>query len=82
VQFADAITPVSLVYVWVDKALPAQVSGAFGWTAYRSDDNVDWVPVPLAGPVTFGAFDNRFEIPIEGTRSRYLKVVTRPLALA
>ena len=78
-QFADAVTPVNLVYVWVDKPLPAAVAGAFAWEAYRSDDNLNWTAVPVAGPITFGLFQNRFEIPIQRTQARYLKVVTRPL---
>lgn len=80
-QFADTVTPVNLLYVWVDKPLPAGVAGAFTWDAFRSDDNLNWTPVPLAGPVTFGLFQNRFEIPIAETQAKYLKVVTRPLAV-
>lgn len=82
VQFADVVTPVNAVWVWVDRTLPAAVSGAFAWTAYRSDDNLSWTPVPLAGPVSFAPFNNRFEIPIAQTQARYLKVVVKPLAAA
>ena len=78
-QFTDAVTPVSLVYVWVDKPLPAAVAGAFTWQAYRSDDNLNWTALPLAGPVTFALFQNRFEIPIPVTQAKYLKLVSRPL---
>jgi hypothetical protein len=81
VQLPNTITPVNLLYVWVDKPLPAAVASAFTWTAYQSDDNQNWTPVTLAGPVVFGLFQNRFEIPITSTQARYLKVVTRPLAL-
>ncbi len=82
VQFADVVTPVNAVWVWVDRPLPAAVSGAFAWTAYRSDDNLTWAPVSLAGPVSFAPFNNRFEIPIAQTQARYLKVVVKPLAAA
>jgi hypothetical protein len=78
-QFSDALTPVSEVDVWVDRSLPAEVAGALSWAAYRSDDNLAWTPVALAGPATFGAFDNRFVLSIERTQARFLKVVTRPL---
>ena len=81
VQLADAITRVNLIYLWVNKPLPAAVAGAFSWQAYQSDDNLNWTPVPLAGPVAFGLFQNRFEIPIQATQARNLKVVTRPLAV-
>ena len=78
-QFADPSTAVNALYVFVDKQLTPEISGVYRWTAWRSDDNVTWTPVNLAGPVVFGAFQNRFEITIEQTRARYLKVVTTPL---
>jgi len=80
VRFVDVTIPVNLLYVWVDRQLPQFVSGAFSWTVWWSDDNVGWVEVPLAAPVTFNQLANRFEIPVPQTRARYLKVVTRPLA--
>jgi hypothetical protein len=79
IQFADVITPVNSVQVWVDRKLPPEITITYTWTAYQSDDNKTWVPVSITGPVTFGAFQNRFEIPIQQTRGRYLKVVTLPL---
>jgi hypothetical protein len=72
---------VNRIFVWVNQALPPEVSGAFSWTAYRSDDNLDWTAVPLEGTVQFGALDDRFEIGIAATQARYLKVVTAPLAV-
>lgn len=78
-QFANVITPVNMVYVWVDRQVPADVAATFTWEAYRSDDNVTWTRVDT-GPVQFGLVDNRFEIPIQRTEARYLKVVTRPMA--
>lgn len=82
VQFADAVTPVNTVWIWVDRPLPAGVSGAITWTAYTSDDNLNWTQVPVAGLVVFAPFQNRFEIPIAETQARYLKVVAKPLAAA
>ncbi len=81
VGFADAVTPVNMVYLWVDKPLPVEVVAAFrnSITAWASSDNLRWTQVPLAGPVVFGAFNARFEIPIPETSARYLKVVTTPL---
>jgi hypothetical protein len=80
VQLADAVTAVDALRVWVDRPLPPAVSAAYLWSAYRSDDNMTWTAVALSAPVTFGAFDSRFEIPIARTAARYLKVVTSPLA--
>jgi hypothetical protein len=79
VESAFPYPTVSRIFVWVSQPLPAEVWGAFAWTAYRSDDNRIWTPVPLGGSVQFGLLDNRFEIPIQETHARYLKVVTRPL---
>ena len=79
VQFPDRLTAVNLVRVWVDKALPPQVWSAYAWTAYTSDDNVEWTQVPVTGPVVFDPFLNYFEIPVPQVQARYLKVLTRPL---
>ena len=79
VQFADSITPINTVWVYVNQQLPAQVSDAYTWTAYQSSDNLNWTAVPLAGPVVFNTLQNRFEIPIAQTQAIYVKVVTTPL---
>jgi len=79
VQFPNAITPVNTFWVYVNQTLPAQVSGAFTWTAYQSTDNVNWTQVNLAGAVVFNTLMNRFEIPINPTQAIYLKLVTTPL---
>ncbi|HEX9051024.1 MAG TPA: hypothetical protein VF841_10865 [Anaeromyxobacter sp.] len=78
-QFPDVLRPVNTLYVWVSQPLPPEIVAQFTWTAYRSDDNVTWTPVPLAGPVVFGTFEARFELTIPVTQARYLKVVTTPL---
>jgi hypothetical protein len=79
-QLPDAMTAVDLMCVRVDRPLAPSVAAATTWTAYRSDDNVNWSPVVLTGPVLFASMQNRFEIPIQLTQARYLKVVTQPLA--
>lgn len=80
-QFPNVVTPVDLVYVYVDKSMPESVARNFLWTAYRSDDNQtgDWTPVGTTGTATFDPLLNRFQIPIARTAARYLKVVTQPL---
>jgi hypothetical protein len=78
-QFSDVLTPVNRIDVYVDRALPAGLAALFAWSAYQSDDNVDWTPVPLAGPAVFNPVLLRFEVPIGRTQARYLKVVTQPL---
>jgi hypothetical protein len=82
VQFADVVTPVNTVWIWVDRSLPAAVASQLFWSFYRSDDNLNWALLG-AGPVTapFAPFNNRFEIPVPGgaVQARYLKVVVKAL---
>lgn len=80
VVFADATVEANTVFVWVDRQLPPQVVQAFAWRAFASDDNVAWTEVDVVGSVLFGAFEHRFEVTIERTTARYLKIVTTPLA--
>lgn len=81
-QFQDEVTPVNRIHVYVDQdqAIPAALSGLFTWRAYQSRDNDTWAPVPLDGGVVYNPALFRFEVPIERTSARYLKVVTKPLA--
>jgi hypothetical protein len=81
VQFADELTTVNALYLWVDRRLPPDVVSAMApaFAVYKSSDNQNWVPVPILGPTAFGLFQNRFEVTIEKTAARYLKIVTRPL---
>lgn len=87
VQFADAVTPVNTLYVWTDQSLidPAKnldLSTRFAFTAWQSDDNLHWTQVGIVGQPVYPLFQNRFEITIQPTSARYLKLVTRPLTLA
>jgi hypothetical protein len=80
VRFADPPAAVNTLYVWVDRQLPVEVSAAYSWAAYLSEDNLRWTAVSLVGPAAFSAVQNRFEIAISLTQARYVKVVTRPLS--
>ena len=83
-QLLDAAAAVNLLYLWVDRRLPDAVAQALaaGFAVYQSDDNQRWTQVALAGPVRFGTFDNRFELPIATTAARNLKLVARALGTA
>jgi hypothetical protein len=81
-QFVNATTAVNTIRVWVDRSLPGPIWATFIWSAWRSDDNVTWTQIPLQGAPAFSPFESRFEIPIQETRARFLKVVTRPLGAA
>ncbi len=81
-EFPDASSEVNVVAVWVDRQLRENVTAALAmnWAVFRSDDNINWTPVALAGRAFSPPFENRFDIPIQPTAARFLKVVTRPLA--
>lgn len=70
---------INLIYVWTDRWLPAEISGLFVWTAYTSDDNRTWQPMPITEPAVFASFHNRFEIAVRSTRAQYIKLVASPL---
>jgi len=73
-------TESNTLYVWVDKPLPSYVANTYAWEIYTSDDNFSWVLRQIVSPAPFAPFDNRFEIRFQNVSSRYVKVVTRPLA--
>ncbi len=79
-RFADILSPVNTLYVYLDRKLPAPIAASFEWTAWQSDDNLHWTQVAITAPVVFGTFQNRFEITIRTTAAHYLKLVTSPLA--
>jgi hypothetical protein len=73
---------VNRLRVWVDKELPATISGSFSWDIYTSSDNLNWNLYTTVSPAPFGAFDNRFEITFSSVNTRYIKVVVKPLSAA
>ena len=73
-------TPLNTFYVWVDKRLPPPVSDAYTWEVYTSEDNREWVLRQTVSTAPFAPFDNRFEVRFQDVNSRFVKVVTRPLA--
>ena len=83
-QLADTVTPVNTLYVWVDRELPPQVAQALLFEAWKSDDNVQWTQTAVLKQFFAEqvSLQNRFEITIADTPSRFFKVVTRPLSPA
>jgi hypothetical protein len=73
---------VNKLRVWVDRELPAVISGSFSWDIYTSSDNLNWSRYTTVTPATFGTFDTRFEITFSSVRTRYIKVVVKPLSAA
>jgi len=77
-------TDVDQIRVWVDRRLTPVVAGSYSWAVYTSPDNLDtstWTLVVTVQPADFGTVDNRFEIFLPTVNTRYIKVVTAPLAL-
>jgi len=72
-------TELNTILVWIDRELPPQIAASFSWQVYTSDDNLDWVLRQSLPSATFGPFDNRFEIRLATTVSRYVKLVVSPL---
>ncbi len=81
--FADAVTPVNTIYVWLDRSLPPAVGSALvgSMAVYRSDDNRNWTPVAVVSPPVMSQFANRIEVTIAQTQASYLKVTLLPLAV-
>src|SRR5262249_29733149 len=81
VQFADEITTVNALYLWVDKRLPPAIAQTYTFAIWKSSDNANWVPVQLstANPPFLSDLYNRFEISFADTQARYVKVVVAPL---
>lgn len=73
------VTEVNSLLVWVDRDV-STIAGSFLWDIYISSDNLNWTL--WAGPFTapFGPFQNRFEVNFPNVSTRYIKVVTTPLA--
>jgi hypothetical protein len=81
IQFADEVTPVNVLWLWIDKQLPATAAATLSFTVWQSRDNQEWTEVKPAVVVP-NAFSPRFEISIPTTSARYLKITTSPLNTA
>lgn len=49
--------------------------GAFTWSVYSGDDNVNWTLLAAAAPFTYNANRHVFELTIAAATARYFKVV-------
>ena len=83
-------TDVNQLLLWVNIDLSAATdilnfffTDPLGIRVFQSPDNLNWTQVPLdplnPNPISFGLFQNRFEINITRVTTRYIKVVTKPL---
>jgi hypothetical protein len=85
----DLFEPVDVnsISVWIDRELPAAIANSFSWDVYVSRENPTngiqtWEPVATVAPAPFGPFQNRFRIGFPTTKTRFVKVVVRPLPAA
>ena len=75
------VTEVNNLLVWVDRELPTTIANSFSWDIYTSPDNLNWTFYQTIAPAPFGVqFQNRFELDFVAVQTRYIKVVTKPLA--
>jgi hypothetical protein len=81
-------TEVNRLLLWIDKDLSTTPNivnfFASNLKVYVSSDNLNWVAWPITPPITFGPFQNRFEIKFAKVvpSRQYIKVVTPPLNAA
>lgn len=63
--------PITWLYLYTDGLSGNQPT----WRVFVSSDNLDWEPAMFAGPITFNAALDRYEFPLGGIESRYVKLV-------
>ena len=76
-------TELNSVYVWVNQRLTETLANSFSWDIYTSADTSDlkqWTLLQTVTSAPFGVFDARFELRFSNVKTRFIKVVTRPLA--
>ena len=76
-------TELNSIYVWVNQVLTESVANSFSWDIYVSSDTSDlkqWTLLQTVASAPFGVFDARFEVRFSNVKTRFIKVVTRPLA--
>jgi hypothetical protein len=78
-----AETELNSMHIWINQRLPGSIANSFSWDVYVSSDTAalkQWTLWQTVAPAPFGAFDARFELRFANVRTRFIKVVTRPLA--
>jgi hypothetical protein len=74
------VRDLNVIWVWVDRELPIEVSRTFTWQIWTSPDGQFWTRSSTVAAAPFGPFDNRFEIRFPFVNTRYVKLVVLPLA--
>jgi hypothetical protein len=78
------VMEVNNLLVWVDRDLSSApaIANSFSWDIYTSSDNLNWTFFTTIFPAPFGPFQNSFSLNFANVRTRYIKVVTKPLSPA
>jgi hypothetical protein len=75
-----AETEINRILVWIDRDLPAAIASSYSWEIYTSSDNTTWTLWRTLASAPFGPFEKRFDLQFDLVKTRYIKVVTRPLS--
>jgi hypothetical protein len=73
------VTEVNSLFVWVNTDV-SSIASSFSWQIWISSDNLNWTLHQAIPSAPFGTFQNRFELTFSNVSTRYIKVVTTPLA--
>jgi hypothetical protein len=76
----DVPKAVNVLTVWIDRDLSLAIAASFSWDVYTSPDNLNWTFRQTVFPATFGPLDRRFEVAFTTQTTRFIKLVTQPLA--
>jgi len=76
----DVPKAVNVLTLWIDRDLPLVIAASFSWDVYTSPDNLNWTFRQTVFPATFGVLDRHFEVAFATQTTRFVKVVTQPLA--
>ena len=76
------VDTLSLSVIWNNALLPIEIANTFSWAVYTSSDNMNWTLQTTVAQAAFSTANNRFDIPVPGLTTRYIKVVVSPLTPA
>ncbi|MBA4369400.1 MAG: hypothetical protein C0403_17380 [Desulfobacterium sp.] len=79
--------PVSVdkIHLWVDRRLTSIIANSFSWSVYTSPGTIsptEWTLLTVISPASFASIDNRFEIAFPAVKTRFIKIVTRPISIS
>ena len=79
VDLASA-SELNTLLVWVDREIAQETADDFVWDVYTSANNEDWSFHARVTQASFSVFVPQFEVRFPAVTTRYIKVVTTPVA--